>query len=128
MDSAPTMELNECEAPMKQEVKKSMFSPYKILLALAVVFMLVMVSFKVYNEFIAQPVASELTSSHDKIIQNAGDSSKDKASNSGSSSSKSSKNNEKPNTASQPASKGTITSNTNLSGASDSNSNGGSDD
>lgn len=104
-----------------------MFSPYKILLALAVVFMLFMVSFKVYNEFIAQPASSELNSTHDKIIQNAGDSSKDKASNSGSSSSKSSKNNEKPNTSSQPASKAPITSNSNLSG-SDSSSNGGSDD
>jgi zona occludens toxin (predicted ATPase) len=43
---------------MKQEVKKSMFSPYKILLALAVFFMLVMVSYKVYNEFIVTPTES----------------------------------------------------------------------
>lgn len=105
-----------------------MFSPYKILLALAVVFMLVMVSFKVYNEFIAQPTTSELDLTHGKIIQNAGDSSKDKASTSGSSSSKSSKSNDKPNPTSQPASKSPITSNTNLSGSSDSSSNGGSDD
>ncbi len=105
-----------------------MFSPYKILLALAVVFMLVMVSFKVYNEFIVQPAESEINSAHGKIIQNAGESSKDKASNSGSSSSKSSKNNDKPNTSSQPASKTPITSNSNLSGSFDSNSNGGSDD
>lgn len=33
-----------------------MFSPYKILIGLAVVFMLVMVGFKIYNEFIVQPV------------------------------------------------------------------------
>lgn len=49
MDSAPTMDFTESEMPMKQEIKKSMFSPYKILLGLGVLFMLVMVSFKLYN-------------------------------------------------------------------------------
>jgi len=105
-----------------------MFSPYKILLALAVTFMLVMVGFKIYNEFVAQPIQTEIASAHGKIIQNAGDSSKDKASNSGSSSSKSSKTNDKPNQSSLPASKTPISSNSNLSGSSDSGSDDGKDD
>jgi hypothetical protein len=104
-----------------------MFSPYKILLALAVAFMLVMVGFKIYNEFVAQPIQTEIASAHGKIIQNA-DSSKDKASNSGSSSSKSSKTNDKPNQSSLPASKTPISSNSNLSGSSDSGSDDGKDD
>jgi hypothetical protein len=105
-----------------------MFSPYKILLALAVAFMVVMVGFKIYNEFIVQPIETEIASAHGKIIQNAGDSSKDKASNSGSSSSKSSKTNDKPNQSSQPASKTPISSNSNLSGSFDSGSNDGNED
>ena len=116
--------MTEQEMPIKQEVKKSMLSPYKILLGLALLFLLVLVSFKLYNQFTDHNPKSELTFAHDKIIQNAGDSSKDKASNSGSSSSKSSKNNEKPNAPSQPASKGTISSNSNLSGSSDSSGSG----
>lgn len=55
MDSAPTLEVMENEPIMKQEVKKSMFSPYKVLLALLLAFVLVMVSFKIYNEFIVTP-------------------------------------------------------------------------
>lgn len=55
MDSAPTLEVMESEPIMKQEVKKSMFSPYKVLLALLLAFVLVMVSFKIYNEFIVTP-------------------------------------------------------------------------
>ena len=58
MDSAPTLHLGESEITIKQEVKKSIFSPYKVLLGLAVIFMLVMVSFKVYNEFIVTPKES----------------------------------------------------------------------
>lgn len=51
MDSAPTLEMEEGLGSLnKQQVKKSMFSPYKILLALAVFFMLVMASYKVYSE------------------------------------------------------------------------------
>lgn len=72
MDSAPTLEVMENEPIMKQEVKKSMFSPYKVLLALLLAFVLVMVSFKIYNEFIVTPRESEITTTHDKIIQNAG--------------------------------------------------------
>lgn len=49
MDSAPTLKLQESEGLNKQQEKKSMLSPYKILLALAVFFMLVMVSYKVYS-------------------------------------------------------------------------------
>ena len=56
LESAPSFELRESEPILKQQVKKSMFSPYKILLALAVVFMVVMVGFKIYNEFVVQPV------------------------------------------------------------------------
>ena len=55
MDSAPTLEVMENEPIMKQEVTKSMFSPYKVLLALLLAFVLVMVSFKIYNEFIVTP-------------------------------------------------------------------------
>lgn len=127
IDTAPNFHLGESEYGMKQEARKSMLSPYKVLLALAVLFMLVMVSFKVYNEFIATPAESEINSAHGKIIQNANSSNKDRASNSGSSSSKTSKTNDKPNTSSQPAKKTIISSNSNLSG-SDSGSNGGSDD
>ena len=49
MDSAPTLNLQESEVLNKQQEKKSMLSPYKILLALAVFFLLVMVSYKVYS-------------------------------------------------------------------------------
>ena len=121
MDSAPSMDFHDSEPALgmnKQQEKKSIFSPYKILLGLAVFFMLVMVSFKVYDEFIAKPISSEINSVHGKIIQNADSSSKDKSSTTGSSSSKSAKNNDKPNTFSQPASKTPTANNQNLGSSS----------
>lgn len=108
MDSAPALQEREPEMLNKQQEKKSMLSPYKILLALAVFFMLVMVSYKVYDYVAPTITDSEINSAHGKLIQHADSSSKDKASTSGSSSSKTSKNNDKPNTRSQPASKGPI--------------------
>ena len=97
----------------KQQEKKSMLSPYKILLALAVFFMLVMVSYKVYDYVAPSVTESEINSAHGKLIQHsdASSSSKGKGSSTQSTSSKSSKNNEKPNMHSQPATKAPLGSN-----------------
>jgi hypothetical protein len=106
----------------KQQEKKSLFTPYKILLGLAIFFILVMASYKVYSSIYAPAAKSEINNLHGKIIQNADGSSKDKGSSSGSSSSKSSKSNDKPLSQSKTTTKTPIYSG--ASGASESSGSG----
>jgi hypothetical protein len=97
----------------KQQVKKSLLTPYRILIGLAIVCIFVMASYKVYTMASTKAI-DQINEAHGKYIEQKDDSSsgQEGGSVSGSSSSKQTKNSEKPTTISKPAGKDTISSNT----------------
>ena len=102
------------EVPLqKNQEKKQLLTPYRIIIGIAIFLILVMASYKVYTLAASQTV-DQINDAHSKYIQNGDSSSgKDSGSVSGSQSSKSSKNSDKPTGTSKPAGKGPISSNTN---------------
>lgn len=111
MDTVPeSLRESESIPANKQTVKRPFFTPFKIVLLIAVVAAISFGSYQLYNLYESNQVKSEMLESHGKIIQYA-DSSKKEGSSTGSTSSKSSKTNDKPNAASKPAGKSPISSN-----------------
>lgn len=103
-------------APLKQQTKKKLFTPFNIIIVIAAVVAVGIGAYYLLNMTQAKDIQNQIQQSHDKIISYA-DSSKKEGSNSGSSSSKASANNNKPNARSQPASKNVISSNSKLTGS-----------
>jgi hypothetical protein len=100
---------------VKQENKKKLLTPLNIFIVLSVLALLGVGSYYLYSLSQGTDAKNKIQEAHDKIITVA-DSSSQKGSNTGSSSSKTSSNNNKPNSGrSQPAGKGSISSNPNLS-------------
>ena len=86
------------EMPMaqspKQQEKKQLITPAKVLIGVAIFCIIAMASYKVYTITFPAPEESKLIQSHGKMIQNAGSSSgKETSSQTGSQSSGGNKNN-----------------------------------
>ena len=100
----------------KQQVKKPLLTPYRIIIGVAIFLILVIATYKVYS-LASSKTIDQINNAHNKYIQNGDSSSgKDSQSASGSQSSKNSKNSDKPSGVSKPAGKDTISSNTNTGG------------
>ena len=100
----------------KQQVKKPLLTPYRIIIGVAIFLILVMATYKVYS-LASSKTIDQINDAHNKYIQNGDSSSgKDSGSVSGSQSSKNSKNSDKPSGVSKPAGKDIISSNTNTGG------------
>ena len=78
LDSAPEIEMNSevDNFPLqKQRGKRTMFTPFKIAMGVALFFMIAVGSYKLYNIVVPNNEKSEIQIAHDLIIQVA-DSSK----------------------------------------------------
>lgn len=92
----------------KQVSKKPLITPFRIMLGLAIFFLLIVGSYKLYSVVAPSTGKSAIQITNDNIRTVAGSSSQNGKSSSGSSSSKSSKNSDKPKEPSQPAGKDVI--------------------
>lgn len=94
----------------KQETKKQMFAPYKIMIGIVILFILALVAYKVATLAYAGSVASQINKGQSKFIQNADSSSgRDNGSSSGNSqSSRASRDSTKPMSKSSTADKTVI--------------------
>ena len=102
-------DFNEPEISIQKQIsKKPLITPFRIMLGLAIFFLLIVGSFKLYSAIAPAAGKSAIDLTNDNIRTVAGSSSQNGKSSSGSSSSKGSRSSDKPKESSQPAGRNVI--------------------
>ena len=122
MREPPTLQSSEhVEEPeisvQKQVSKRPLITPFRIMLGLAIFFLLIVGTFKVYSMISPPSVKSGIEATNQNIRTHADSSSQNgKGSSTGSSSSRGGRNSDKPREASKPAGKDVIANTNNMNG------------